>query len=433
MKRTGILLLCVLAGCMLFSTACGDPSTGNKGGATELTIWIQPVNQPEYFMGWFKSAFEEEHSDITLNFVPQQSSLLSATQLDIALREKKPDMVATWGATVVPQLVRGGRLMDLTEVMPEDAELEDMALMNRVDGRHYGAPIFGFATPVIYYNKDVFDANGWSEPTDYQSFVQLCKNITAVRDENNRQKYQPLTTDSPEHIMTSLHGKTMTSEELNACMEDWSASELPIDNEGFTNGFRWAADMLANGVFETNISGIGSEAVSNFTLQKALMISMESLDLLDLSYQCTFEIGSFLFPDPPAQWSSGENDGKVCGIYTDVLCINSNTEFPDACKKVIEFLYSDEAQEKLFDYYLYPVKKGISYENVDPTKKAVFDEAFKPIYDQAAENGMTPYYSEYFHTALPANLRSAFNTISRSPDESTVLEEVQRILDYFGE
>ena len=65
-----IVLSAILA---LAVVGCGrdggrNPS-GGKTDAKTLTIWIQPQNQPEYFMGWFENAFETKNPDINLNFV----------------------------------------------------------------------------------------------------------------------------------------------------------------------------------------------------------------------------------------------------------------------------------------------------------------------------------------------------------------------------
>ncbi len=46
------------------------------------------------------------------------------------------------------------------------------------DGKMYTLP-FSKSTEVLYYNKTVFDANGWTPPTTWQEMETLCRNIKA--------------------------------------------------------------------------------------------------------------------------------------------------------------------------------------------------------------------------------------------------------------
>lgn len=45
------------------------------------------------------------------------------------------------------------------------------------DGKVYTAPLAGENTQGIIYNKAYFDENGWTEPTTYDEFIELCQAI----------------------------------------------------------------------------------------------------------------------------------------------------------------------------------------------------------------------------------------------------------------
>ena len=177
-------MLCTFAGC---GSNTDNTSGGGKTEDKEITIWITTVNQPDYFMGYFKQAFEAKNEGITLNFVPSTNL---GSGLDVLLASKgAPDMVATSGGLVVPILKEGGRIENLDSIMsPIEDTFHDVALLNQIDGEFWCAPIFGFASPVIYYNKTVFEQNGWTAPTSYAELVTLCDNVKTVKDSNNKQK-----------------------------------------------------------------------------------------------------------------------------------------------------------------------------------------------------------------------------------------------------
>ena len=392
-------------------------------------MWIQAVNQPQYFLGWFKGAFEASHPGVKLDI--QIGSNLG-TGLDVALNGRDaPDLVSTWGGLIVPTLVAGNRILDLSDILdPLEENMINMALLNKVGGKHYSAPIFGFASPVIYYNKTVFDSLGLSAPTTYDELVQLCKDIRAVKKGDGSQKYKTLVTGYSYHLMQALHARTMSQEELYAIIgEHTEGVANPFQNDGYLQGWKFLEQMRDDNIFATNIGGYTtSTSESEFVNQSALMIACPSLDLLNLSDTAPIQIGSFILPDAPTGYAatSGTKNPSVSGIYTDVLCVNAKTQHAEACREVIRFLYTQAAQEKLFDNFLFPVLKDISYANVSANVKDVFDTAFKPIYDQANREGMSLFYMSYFYkTGLDSNLETNFkNIMSKTKTAAQARDEI---------
>ena len=417
MKKFKVILAIVLSAILALAVVgCGggrDPS-GGKTDTKTIEIWISTVNQPKYFMGWFKNAFERENEGITLKFTPSTNI---GSGLDVTLDgADAPDMVATSGGLVVPTLKAGNRILSLESVVgPIKSTFHETALLNQIDNEFWCAPIFGFSSPVIYYNKTVFDNNGWTAPTTYDALVDLCKDIKALKNKNGEQMYQTIVSGYSYHILQAMTGKTMTEEQLSALIADKTSDAAnPLNNAGMENALKWVEKMRQDGIYATNFTGYTTtQSASDFATQKALMIMAPGLDLLDLSETSTFTIGSFSLPDAPAAFSQeGVQTGSVAGIYNDCLVINSKTKYAEECKKVIEFMYSEAAQQELFNCFLYPVVKTTSYENVDSSIKSLFDSAFKPIYDKARDNGMTIFWMNYFYkTGMDSGCEQAFKSI----------------------
>lgn len=402
------MALTVVVGC----GRSGDP--GGKTGAKTLEIWITHVNQPKYFMGWFERAFEAANSDIDLKF---EVSTKLDSGLDVTLAGKNPpDIVSTSGGLVVPILQAGQRVLDLSTTLSKfDANFQSTANLNKIDGKWWCAPIFGFASPVIYYNKTVFTANNLQEPSTYDELVQLCNDIRDIKDSNDNTKYQTITTGYLYHLFQGINGKTMTEEQLaNIVVDKTSEAKNPLDNSGMENAVKWVKKMTDDNIFAVNVTGTNPEqATSDFTTQKTLMIIAPGLDLLNLSNSSSFDIGAFTLPDAPSDFAQdGVVSGSVAGIYNDCFVVNSKTKYPEECKKVIEFMYSEEAQKQLLNCFMYPVVKTTAYDTVDPSVQNLYDSAFKPIYKKAVDNGMTTFWMNYFYkTGMDSNTEQAVKNI----------------------
>lgn len=423
----------------MFAASCNNGDSADtgftKGDKTKLTIWITAKNQPQYFQGYFKKAFEAKNSDIELQFVAQTNDKLSAG-LDAAFSGRNaPDMASTWAGPVLSVLARTNCIVNLDDIMtPQEDNMVESALLNKVDGHHYCAPIFGFTSPTIFYNKTVFDQNGLTVPETYEELVALSQKIRGIKTSGGSQKYETMVTGYSYHFLMGLHARTCTEEELKVVANSQSGDKGVFDAEGFKNGFLWLEDMVKDGVFAQNVSGYNeTQATAAFTLQKSLMIATTSLDLLELNNNAQFEIGAFLLPDAPAKYKPTYGEGKtengeVTGVYTDSFVINNSTtdEKKAACKKVIEFFYSKEAQAELFNYFLFPARNDIGYEAVNAKIKGVFDGTLKGIYEKAKVDGMGVFYMTYAQkSGVMGNLESGAKSIMNGASGENGYESVR--------
>ena len=97
------------------------------------------------------------------------------------------------------------------------------------------------------------------------------------------------------------------------------------------------------------------------------------------------------------------------------MCINANTEYPEECKKVIEFMYSDAAQQELLNCFMFPVLTGVSTDHIADEVKSAFDSAMKEVYDLIGEKGMSLYYMTYYkyESGLDSQLEQRFKEICK--------------------
>lgn len=146
-----------------------DTGTASGGDIVELT-----------FMGWEASpletqavkdgiaAFEAQYPNIKVNYTPGLAgSEYNAKLLSSAAAGSLPDVMFV-AAESYRTIVSKGALWDITEQFDENYPLDDFIESSRtimeVDGHVYGISSCT-VSPIIYYNKDVFDAKGIPYPS----------------------------------------------------------------------------------------------------------------------------------------------------------------------------------------------------------------------------------------------------------------------------
>ena len=392
-KKIGVTLLGLVIACgaLLGVAGCGrDPEEDpNK---INIRIWCQ-LTQYDYFT-WVKQAFEAENEDINLIITKKGNDALGDS-LDVTLANADaPDITATWGGLVASKLVAGNKIANLSDVVTAEVEqnLVEGATYNKIDGNgvYYSVPLQGFASPVIFYNKTLFAKNGWSMPTTYEAFKTLA---ASVRTKNLEPLIAGFNTWHLPHFMQAVHARTMTPE--NYAKTIGFDSEDPFDNDQFAAGWTFLKKMSDDGIFATNITGYDAGgALNSFVAQRSAMVTAPSSDLALLAESTTFEIGSFPLPPAPADilQAAGVTAEEmadaplVSGVYSDVLVLNAQSTKQDAAKKLLRFVLTTAAQEKLLDYQLFPVRSDVSLDNADPQLAGVL---------QYMNRGVSGFYQSY--------------------------------------
>jgi sorbitol/mannitol transport system substrate-binding protein len=155
-------------------TACAGAGGGGGGAAAgdgePVELTLATVNNPQMKdMEELKSAFEEDHPDITVNFIQmEENDLRDAVTKDVATDGGQYDIV-TVGAYEVPIWAENGWLTDLTADLEGDADYDVDDLFEpvknalAVDGSLYAVPFYGESS-MLMYNKELFDEAGLTMP-----------------------------------------------------------------------------------------------------------------------------------------------------------------------------------------------------------------------------------------------------------------------------
>jgi raffinose/stachyose/melibiose transport system substrate-binding protein len=125
--------------------------------------------------------WNKKHPDIQVDGT-LQANAWDATRTAVA-GGGGPDIVYTPGPSFVFTMAKAGQLLPLDDYASKlnwDKQFLPWALaLGKVDGKLYSLPN-EVETMVLYYNKTIFDANGWKPPTTIDEYLKLVDQIKAA-------------------------------------------------------------------------------------------------------------------------------------------------------------------------------------------------------------------------------------------------------------
>lgn len=147
----------------------------------ELTMWLDTTGGSqvaECVQANAVDAFNGQGNGISVK-ATMQANAWDATRTAIA-GGAGPDIVGTPGPSFAMQLALAGQLADLDQYAAEmgwtDRFAEGSLDLGKAKGKLYSIPT-EFETLVLYYNKTLFEQNGWEPPTTLDELMALSAKI----------------------------------------------------------------------------------------------------------------------------------------------------------------------------------------------------------------------------------------------------------------
>lgn len=179
-RHAGILLVLMLAVVPVLGIA-GSTARTSAQDTAEITMWFDTTGGAETADCMVENAVDTFNSDndgIKLKATLQANNW-QATQTAVA-GGGGPDIVTTPGPSFAVELARAGQLAPLDDVAASQGWSDTFvpwALdLGKVDGTLYSIPN-EVETLVLYYNKTLFEAQGWQPPTTMEELVSLSAQI----------------------------------------------------------------------------------------------------------------------------------------------------------------------------------------------------------------------------------------------------------------
>ncbi len=318
-----------------FATGSSDDNSA-KTVSLRVSTYYTTVARAKGYPGVVE-AFQEANPGVEVDLWATNTGYHDAIRTQFSAGEA-PDVVGTTHDRFM-DYARNGMLMDMTDVFYENGL--DASLYGLCAGwGKFGDKIYGIAdspAPIEwYYNVDIFEKLGLSEPKNLDELIDVSKTIADAG-------YIPVMWGAQDTwtgtaVLGMITAQIMGLDPVNAAVEsgDW-------DLQGLRDALAIVEDFRDSGVIDPSMTGVSYESsIDLFIKGKVAMFPMGSwvISNFEAAKPADFRYSSFdepvLFTDKPfAPWSA--SGGQV-------FVIPKNTENKDAAVAFLLHMFSDESQ-----------------------------------------------------------------------------------------
>ena len=427
------LLLCIIVSAALLLSACATPAptevpaapsapeapaaTEAPAAETTLVVWDQFYRDVEsQVMDTLNAEFEAAHPGVKIERVVKTLDDLKVT-LKLALAEEDgPDVAqVNQGRSDMGAMVEAGLLLPLNDYATTFnwSERFSASVASRnsftADGKTFGSGNLYGVSPTaevvgVYYNKTLFEANGWAVPATFDEFEALLATIKAAG-------VTPISFGSldgwnaihefsaVQHLLVSLdyinnfvYGvnnvsfDTPENQEAARVMQDW------VDKGYFTDGFPGIGYDDSNKTFKT---GEGAMTITGSWLTGELLTDTDQ------------KFGFFLLPANPDQTRLA-----IGGVGVP-FSIRNGTAKADLAAEYLDWMISPRAAELWAGVGMLPampMAEGATVE-VDPlfTDTMV---AWNTINSENAVGHYIDWATPTFYDTIVAELQKLFGKMT---------------------
>ena len=353
------LLLCVVLTTALVLTACAQPTatqvptappaTEAPAAETTLVVWDQFYRDVEsQVMETLNAEFEAAHPGVKIERVVKTLDDLKVT-LKLALAEENgPDVAqVNQGRSDMGAMVEAGLLLPLNDYASQynwgERFSSSVASRNSFteDGKIFGqGNLYGVSPTAevvgVYYNKTIFDANGWTVPTTFDEFETLLATIKAAG-------VTPISFGSLDgwnaiHEFSAVQHLLVTPEYINDFV--YGVNNVSFDIPENQEAARIMQDWVDKGYFTDGFPGIGyDDSNKAFKAGQGAMTITGSWLTGELLTDTDQQFGFFLLPANP-----GHTRMAIGGVGVP-FSIRKTTAQPDLAAEYLDWMISPRAAE----------------------------------------------------------------------------------------
>ncbi len=328
------LVAIILVVCLVLSAFAGCAPKEDK---VKLKVMIQneDPNRQAIYQDYYKANVKEAFPDYEIEFeVPGSGKNYDSKLAIYNASETLPDVF--WGAELV---YNSKQVMPLTDKIKADGFYDEYSnkagLIPCADGEIYslqpGTDAF-FACPILF-NKEMFEENGWKEPTNWDEFLQLVKDIRA-------KGIVPISIVQFAYDFF-LISDLMAIEDPDA-MGKLQRGEIDVTDDLYVNAVKKLEQLVEAGAFVEDLVGYGQQEHEElYKSEKAAMIYHGSWiwgavgdDKVDFTNSVA------LLPE----WFGAKNVVNAWGNSYNGFMVSKNTKHPDAAVEVAEWLVKQDAK-----------------------------------------------------------------------------------------
>ena len=341
MKKKSIfmLLLTFIFAVSFVLTGCGgnNKSSGN-GNDKKVTIKFSMWDTLDENASFIK-AFEEKYPNINIELVniPEDYSQKINSMI---IGGTAPDVILTWEVDL-PRFAESGAIepldnyIDKTDAFKMDDFIPAVDNLNNTSDKVYGLP-WCYATELLYYNKDMFDAAGVEYPNEnwtWSDFEEAAKKLTIKEGDKTVQwGTDAISFPGIWYSMAGAAGDDVYDENGKLALGDGLKKALEFQYK-LTNVDKSSPEPSS-----------GGEVADLFAAGKAAMTRQGSW------YIVSYKDSEFNWDIAPLP----KDERSYVSLHTGFFTINSNSEHKEEAWKFIEFMMSDEGQSLISQTFSNP-------------------------------------------------------------------------------
>lgn len=321
----------------------------------QLTMWFWGAapNYQEHFRkvlgDWYNKS--QDKYELTIEFRntvdPDMPVALAAGQ--------GPDIVYASGPSYTATYAQEGLVVDLTPYAQQygwkDRILGVMYDACTVDGKLYSLP-GGMLVGGLFYNKDTFDANGWTAP-------KTLDEVTSILDAAKGKGLYPLAAGNKGWKPNNDHYSSMIMNAVvpTSVIYDALSGTIPFDDQRIVDGVQLTADWYQKGYLagDDYPNMEAADVVQTLMDGRAAMVAAPSLffQWMDAEYGEKIE-----FIPMPTTYTEEDVFGVSMACN---FAINANSKAPDEAAKILDYMmtgsFSLQMSEAWPAYWVLPVKE----------------------------------------------------------------------------
>lgn len=335
---------------IVFLAACNsneDTTTEAEAESTEpaekqtVTFWHSMGGAGQEALDAIVESFNNSQDAIQVNAEYQGTYDESLTKFNaVAGSDSAPSMIQTFEIGT-RAMINSGQITPIQEFI--DADGYDMSGLEEniinyysLDGTFYSMP-FNSSTPVMYYNKDAFEAAGLDPEAAPETFEKIIEANKAITESNPDMKgfalqaygwlWEQLLANQGALLLNNDNGRTGTPTEIG-----WT------EEEG-KSIFNWVKQMVDDETF-ANYGTNGDNMMAGFLAGDVAMFLQSSASSRDVIDNAPFEVGIAYLPHPEEK----ERHGVVIGGASLWMIDGKPAEEQKAAWEFMKYLQTPEVQ-----------------------------------------------------------------------------------------
>jgi raffinose/stachyose/melibiose transport system substrate-binding protein len=346
----------------------------------ELQQWLDTTNGTVVAEGIVTNAIDPWNETGTATIKPTlQPNNWDATRIALSGGEG-PDFVGTPGPSFAFELAKAGQVLDLTDLSASegwDQIFFPWALaLGQVDGGLYSIPN-EVETLVLYYNKTLFEANGWTPATTIDELMTLAQTIQdagIIPFAHANAEWRP----ANEWFVGEFFTQIVGPEKVYAVL---SGGDAKFTDPEFVEAITTLTTMQQNGWF---MGGLDRYYTTTFSDADAAIANGDAAMKIEGTWWIA-NTGSFWGPDNGNDndwdWTpvpSKDGTPKFTLGIGSTNSINAQCEYPNEAAQYLSYYFSGETQARLLtEVGLAPAPVNIDpalLEGLDPRYAAILAE-----------------------------------------------------------